>query len=101
MGFLIFVLAFAILMIYVYVDKTRRDKLMRDGRSIMARIESVKPVSSDDSGNTTIVYTLKVEGRHIKGKEKIDTFYAPQLQPGMEIKIMYIDDKNYTFVFKK
>lgn len=101
MGFLIFVLAFAILMIYVYVDKSRRDKLMRDGRSIMARIESVKPVSSDDSGNTTIVYTLKVEGRHIKGKEKIDTFYAPQLQPGMEIKIMYIDDKNYTFVFKK
>ena len=88
-------------MIYVYVDKSRRDKLMRDGRSIMARIESVKPVSSDDSGNTTIVYTLKVEGRHIKGKEKIDTFYAPQLQPGMEIKIMYIDDKNYTFVFKK
>lgn len=100
MGFLIFVLAFAILMIYVYVDKSRRDKLMRDGRSIMARIESVKPVSSDDSGNTTIVYTLKVEGRHIKGKKKIDTFYAPQLQPGMEIKIMYIDDKNYTFVFK-
>lgn len=65
MGLLIVILAFAILMIYVYIDKTRYDKLMRDGRLIMAMIESVTPVSSDDSGNTTIFYTLKVEGRYI------------------------------------
>ncbi|WP_312478817.1 hypothetical protein [Kosakonia cowanii] len=101
MGILLAVLGLAVLIIYAYVDRFKYDKLMRDGRPIMATIESVTPVSSDDSGNTTIVYTLNVEGKHIKGKEKIDTFYAPQLQPGMEIKIMYIDDKNYTFVFKK
>lgn len=61
MGLLIVILAFAILVIYVYIDKTRYDKLMLDGWLVMAMIENVTPVSSDDSGNTAIFYTLKVK----------------------------------------
>ncbi len=87
--------------IIIYKGTARHDKLMREGRPVMAKVESVTPVSSDDSGNTTILYTLNIDGRLLKGKEKIDTFYAPQLQPGMRIKIMYIDDNNFMFVFKK
>lgn len=101
MGILMVILALAILMIYVYIDKKNHDKVMRDGRPVMAMIEHASPVSADDSGNTTIAYTLKVEGRRIYGKTKINTFYAPQFQPGMEIEIMYIDDGSYSFLFKR
>ncbi|MDH2912917.1 hypothetical protein [Kosakonia sp. HypNH10] len=67
----------------------------------MAIIEKIRPVATDDAGNTTVVYTLNVEGRKIQGREKIDTFYAPQMQKGMKIKMMYIDDKNFVFIFDK
>ncbi|WP_223284156.1 hypothetical protein [Kosakonia sp. SMBL-WEM22] len=95
------ILGLSAFVLVAYVGYVKQEKLMRDGRPILAKIIEVRPVSSDDAGNTTIAYTLNIEGRNIKGREKIDTFYAPQLQPGMDIKIMYIDDKNYMFVFKK
>ena len=100
-GILLFLAVFAVLLIIIYTGKYRRDRLMRDGRPIMAKIIKIRPVSSDDAGNTTVEYTLNAEGRKLEGREKIDTFYAPQMQPGMEIKIMYINDKDYMFVFKK
>ncbi|SFU21403.1 hypothetical protein SAMN05192562_1177 [Kosakonia arachidis] len=67
----------------------------------MAKIVNIKPISTDESGNTTVVYVLDIEGHLLKGSEKIDTFYAPQLQPGKNIKIIYKDDKDYMFVFDK
>lgn len=101
MGFLLASAVLALLVLIAYMGKIKHDRLMREGRPIMATIEHVTPVSSDDAGNTTIIYTLNIEGRHIKGKEKIDTFFAPQLQPGMQVKIMYVNDKDYMFMFKK
>ena len=101
MGFVLLIAMAAVFFIIIYKGTAKYNKLMHDGRPIMATIESVTPVSSDDAGNTTIFYTLNIEGRHVKGKEKIDTFHAPQLQTGMSIKIMYIDDDNFMFVFKK
>jgi hypothetical protein len=80
---------------------SKREKILREGRPVMAIIEKIRPVATDDAGNTTIVYTLNVEGRKIQGREKIDTFYAPQMQKGMKIKIMYIDDKNFVFIFDR
>ena len=82
----------------LYVAK-KDEKLMREGRPIMATIEYIRPISTDESGNTTVAYVIDVEGRTIKGRRKIDTFYAPQLQPGEKIKIIYKDDKNYMFIF--
>lgn len=35
----------------------------------------------------------------MEGKGNIDSFYAPQLKPGMVIKIKHINDKNYTLVY--
>ena len=79
----------------------QRDKLLQEGRPVMAKIVNIRPVSTDESGNTTVVYVLDIEGHILKGSEKIDTFYAPQLQPGENIKVIYKDDKNYMFVFDK
>ena len=90
-----------VLIFIALIGYRKQERLMRDGRPIMAKIVKIRPVSSDDSGNTTVEYTLNAEGRRLEGREKIDTFYAPQMQPGMEIKIMYINDKDYMFVFKK
>ncbi|QHM94561.1 MULTISPECIES: hypothetical protein [Kosakonia] len=101
MDYLLLIAMAAVFLIIIYKGTARHDRLMRDGRPVMATIENVTPVSSDDAGNTTIVYTLNIEGRHVKGKEKIDTFFSPQFQPGMQIKIMYINDEDYMFVFKK
>jgi hypothetical protein len=97
-------LAFGIFIAVVaicFISVNKREKIIREGRPILAVIERVRPVSTDDSGNTTVAYTLNVEGRKIEGREKIDTFYAPQMQPGMQIKIMYVDDKHFVFMFDK
>lgn len=101
MGFVLLIAMAAVFLIIIYKGTAKYNKLMHNGRPIMAMLERVTPVSSDDAGNTTIMYTLNIEGRHVKGKEKIDTFYAPQLQSGMKIKIMYIDDNHFMFIFKK
>lgn len=79
----------------------QRDKLLQEGGPVMAKIVNIRPISTDESGNTTVVYVLDIEGHLLKGCEKIDTFYVPQLQPGKNIKIIYKDDKNYMFVFDK
>ncbi|MDY0886185.1 MULTISPECIES: hypothetical protein [Kosakonia] len=86
---------------YGFYVTNKRDKLMQEGRPVIATIVNIRPVSTDDSGNTTIVYVLDIEGHLLKGSEKIDTFYAPQLQPGKKIKVMYKDDENYMFLFEK
>jgi len=89
------------IIILCFMSVSKREKILREGRPVMAIIEKIRPVATDDAGNTTIVYTLNVEGRKIQGREKIDTFYAPQMQKGMKIKIMYIDDKNFVFIFDR
>lgn len=86
---------------YGFYVTNKRDKLMQEGRPVIATIINIRPVSTDDSGNTTVVYVLDIEGHLLKGSEKIDTFYAPQLQPGKKIKVMYKDDKSYMFLFEK
>lgn len=101
MGVLLAIGMLAVMVIMCFVSVNKRGKIIRDGRQIMAVIENIRPVSTDESGNTTVAYVLNVEGRKIKGREKIDTFYAPQMQPGMQIKIMYVDDKHYVFMFEK
>lgn len=101
MGILLAIIITAIVVVICFVSVNNREKILREGRPIMAVIENIRPVSTDDSGNTTVAYVLNVEGRKIEGREKIDTFYAPQMQPGMQIKIMYVDDKNYVFMFNK
>lgn len=101
MGILLAIGMLAVMVIMCFVSINKREKIIRDGRQIMAVIENIRPVSTDESGNTTVAYVLNVEGRKIKGREKIDTFYAPQMQPGMQIKIMYVDDKNYVLMFEK
>ncbi|ANR77101.1 hypothetical protein BBB57_01815 [Kosakonia sacchari] len=101
MGILLAIGMLAVMVIMCFVSVNKREKIIRDGRQIMAVIENIRPVSTDESGNTTVAYVLNVEGRKIEGREKIDTFYAPQMQPGMQIKIMYVDDKHYVFMFEK
>lgn len=101
MGVLLAIGMLAVMVIMCFVSVNKREKIIRDGRQIMAVIENIRPVSTDESGNTTVAYVLNIEGRKIKGREKIDTFYAPQMQPGMQIKIMYVDDKHYVFMFEK
>ena len=101
MGLLLALGIFASIIILCFISVARREKILREGRPVTAIIEKIRPVATDDAGNTTIVYTLNVEGRKIQGREKIDTFYAPQMQKGMKIKIMYIDDKNFVFIFDR
>jgi len=59
----------------------------------------MRPISTDESGNTTVEYVLSFEGRKLKDRRKIDTFYAPQIQPGEKINIVYKDDKYYLFIY--
>ncbi|MBS5773748.1 hypothetical protein [Kosakonia sp. 1610] len=101
MGLLLALGILASIIILCFISVARREKILREGRPVTAIIEKIRPVATDDAGNTTIVYTLNVEGRKIQGREKIDTFYAPQMQKGMKIKIMYIDDKNFVFIFDR
>lgn len=101
MGLLLALGIFASIIILCFMSVARREKILGEGRPVMAIIEKIKPVATDDAGNTTVVYTLNVEGRKIQGREKIDTFYAPQMQKGMKIKMIYIDDKNFVFIFDK
>lgn len=101
MGLLLALGILASIIILCFMSVSKREKILREGRPVMAIIEKIRPVATDDAGNTTIVYTLNVEGRKIQGREKIDTFYAPQMQKGMKIKIMYIDDKNFVFIFDR
>lgn len=89
MGILLAIAMLAVMVIMCFVSVNKREKIIREGRPIMAVIENIRPVSTDESGNTTVAYILNVEGRKIEGREKIDTFYAPQMQPGMQIKIMF------------
>ncbi|AGN83783.1 hypothetical protein [Enterobacter sp. R4-368] len=101
MGILLAIGMISALVIMCFISVNKRERIIREGRPIMAVIENIRPVSTDDSGNTTVAYVLNVEGRKIEGREKIDTFYAPQMQPGMHIKIMYVDDKHFVFIFEK
>ena len=101
MGLLLALGILASIIILCFISVARREKILREGRPVTAIIEKIRPGATDDAGNTTIVYTLNVEGRKIQGREKIDTFYAPQMQKGMKIKIMYIDDKNFVFIFDR
>lgn len=101
MGLLLALGILASIIILCFISVASREKILREGRPVTAIIEKIRPVATDDAGNTTIVYTLNVEGRKIQGREKIDTFYAPQMQKGMKIKIMYIDDKNFVFIFDR
>lgn len=101
MGLLLALGIFSGIIILCFISFSKREKILREGRPVTAIIERIRPVATDDAGNTTVVYTLNVEGRKIQGREKIDTFYAPQMQKGMKIKMMYIDDKNFVFIFDK
>jgi len=101
MGILLAILMFAVVIGYCFISVNKRQEIIRKGRPIIAVVENIRPVSTDGSGNTTVAYVLNVEGRKIEGREKIDTFYAPQMQPGMQIRLMYVDDKNFVFMFNK
>ena len=96
-GFLILIGTLVLLFLIGNYMLKQDEKLMREGRPIEALIEYIRPVSSDDSGNTTVEYVLSFEGRKLKDRRTISTFYAPQLQPGNKINIIYKDDKNYLF----
>lgn len=78
MGLLLAFGIFASIIILCFMLVARREKILRERRSVMTIIETIRPVASDDAGNTTIVYTLNVEGRKIQGREKIDTFMLPK-----------------------
>lgn len=88
MGLLLALGILASIIILCFISVARREKILREGRPVTAIIEKIRPVATDDAGNKTIAYTLNAEGRKIQGREKIDTFYAPQMQKGMKIKIM-------------
>ena len=86
---------------YCFYLSKKRDKLLQEGRPVIAEIINIRSVGGDGAGNTTIAYVLDVEGHLLKETEKIDTFYAPQFQKGKKIMIHYKNDKNYKFVFDK
>ncbi|WLI76979.1 hypothetical protein Q5705_20865 [Kosakonia sp. H02] len=79
---IIALLIFFLFIAYAFYVTKKRDKLLQEGRPVIATIINIRPISTDESGNTTVVYVLDIDGRLLKGSEKIDTFYAPQLQPG-------------------
>jgi len=100
MGFAIAIAGIAIMVIFSLVTYKCNEHIIKNGRSIEAFIEYAHPVSSDDSGNTTVDYVLSFENRKVAGREKISTFYASQLQTGETIELMYVNDNKYTFIFK-
>jgi hypothetical protein len=65
-GFLSFILAFAILMIYVYVEKARHDKLIRYGRPVVMIIKSVAPVNSDGKIMQLLFISQRLKERILK-----------------------------------
>ncbi|WP_312689288.1 hypothetical protein [Kosakonia sp.] len=80
-------------------------KINRNGTVLNAKVENMRAISANESGSTNIVYTLSVEfsdgPRQVNGSGIIPTFYASQLEPGKEIRIKYLDDKNISFIFRE
>lgn len=64
----------------IYLSK--KDKLMPQGRPVIAEIINIKSVRSDGEENTTFTYILDVERHLLKGAGKIEIFYAPQFKKG-------------------
>lgn len=75
------------------------------GRLLNAKILSMRSTGSGDGGSTKVVYELAVDfdgvERIAKGSQTIDAFYSYQLEPGKEIQIKYLDDKNILFQYRK
>ncbi|SCC17820.1 hypothetical protein GA0061071_107189 [Kosakonia oryzendophytica] len=101
MGFIVLVVALIAIYFFCSISVKRHEKIIRDGRPIMATIKSIRAAASDGSGYMNVEYVLNAEGRVLKRKESINPLYAPQLQPGMTIKIMYVDDKQFVLMFNE
>ena len=100
LDYLILFLTFVIIVVIgLYLEK-KQEKLLREGTFLMATIDYIRPINSDDAGNTTVTYILDIEGHKLKGTRKIDTFYSPLMQQGMKIELLYKDDKDYLFAFE-
>lgn len=80
-------------------------KINRNGTVLSAKVESMRAISANENGSSNIIYTLSVEfpdgSRQVSGSGTIATFYASQLEPGKEVKIKYLDDKNIAFLFRE
>lgn len=80
-------------------------RIERDGVLIKTKIEFIKYIGGNDGGSTNIAFILRanIDGKEVmlKGTEAIPTFYSSQLMPGNYINIKYVDDKHFSFVFKK
>lgn len=84
----------------------RRDHMIRwHGRDVLALVEDVRYVSSNDGGSTTIKYRLSWqedgETKYVEGRDTIPAFYSSRVQKGCEIDIKYLDDDHLHFVFDK
>ncbi|MGY5956739.1 DUF3592 domain-containing protein [Kosakonia sp. BK9b] len=101
MEFMVLVVVLIAIYFFCNISVKRHEKIIRDGRPIMATIKSIRPAGSDGSGYMNVEYVLNAEGRILKRKESINPLYAPQLQPGMTIKIMYVDEKHYVLMFNE
>lgn len=75
------------------------------GRLLNAKILSMRATGSNDGSSTNVVYELAVDfdgvQRIIKGTDGVNTFCSYQLEPGKEIQIKYLDDKNILFQYRK
>lgn len=93
---------FFIWICYLFYNDAR---IANHGVELQAKIISMKAVSSNENGSTNVRYKLLVEfpegERIVEGKDTIATFYSSQLEPGKEIRIKYLDDKNLTFLFRE
>ncbi len=84
----------------------RRDHRIRwEGRDILAVVEDVRYLGSNDGGSANIKYRLSwtEDGvtKEVEGRDTVSAFYSSRLQKGCEIDIKYLDDNNIMFVFDK
>lgn len=82
----------------------KRDHDVRwNGRDVRALVEDVRHVGTNDAGSFEITYRLSWQEdgarKTVEGRETISARRFPQLRPGHEIAIRYLDDRNVRFVF--
>ncbi|ACX87794.1 hypothetical protein F6Q07_11620 [Pectobacterium parmentieri] len=79
-------------------------KIDKNGVIVKVKIDYVNFISSNEGGSSNISFILlaNINGKDkvLEGYDTVPTFYSSQLMAGEYIEIKYIDEKNYSFIFK-
>jgi len=102
-------LTVVLIIIYIGYLFYKESKIERYGIITTASINESRSISSNENGSSNIFFVLSFtddtthEIRTVKLTKTISTFYASQLQAGMQVKIKYLknDPKELSFIFKK